>query len=181
MGHVMDQQFPLQLSGDLPVFSWEDFRQSTLLSTQSRTLLQESASSNITSLLSARSYPLPESYNSRTAQNNKQLPSSGGVSSEPRPYPDRTNTNQRTISKTTTPRPQKRRRREPKKAAPLAKKYGAPREVVDSNEDPEEVRRTSIDLHQPWNVLTGLLIAIASSHANSPSTTCISHSPASGN
>lgn len=157
----MDQQLPVRLSGDdLPLFSWEDFRPSTFLSTQSRPLLQEPATSNITSLLSARSYPLPEFYNSRTAQSEEQLTISDDVLSEPRPYPNRTNTNQSTLSKTTTPGPQKRRRRELKKAAPLAKKYGAPQGIVDNNEDPEEVRRMSIDLHQPKNVLTGLLISI---------------------
>lgn len=143
----MDQQLPVRLSSDLPLFNWDDFRESASSSEPSYPLLQESATSDINSLLSACSYPLPESYNSQNAQNSTPSGSVGDLAFEPASYLKPTNINQAQISKPTTPRPQKRQRRGPKKAAPSAKNRGAPREDGDSNENPEEVHRPSIDFH----------------------------------
>jgi hypothetical protein len=142
----MDQQVPLRLASDLPLFNWEDFHQSTSLPESSRPLLQESATSDINSLLSACSYPLPESYNSQNAQSSTPSPNPGDFALELASYLNRTNTNQTPFSEPTTPRPQKRQRRGPKDAAP-AKNRGAPQEVGDSKENPGEARMVSVDLH----------------------------------
>lgn len=143
---VMGQQVPLRLSSDLPPFNWEDFNQNTSLSESGHPLFRESATSDINSLLSARSYPLPESYSSQNAQHSTPSPSPGDFALELASYLNPTNTNKTPLSQPTTPRPQKRQRRGPQKAAPSAKNRGAPREDGDSNENPEEVCRLSIDV-----------------------------------
>jgi hypothetical protein len=126
----MDQQAP----SDLPVFNWGDFY-------QSRRLLPESETANITSLLSTRSYLLPESFTSPNAQNSK--PSSlspGDLALELASSSNQTNTNQTTTTKPMTPRPQKRQRCGPKEASPAKGDRGASRAVSDSKGNPEEVR-----------------------------------------
>lgn len=102
-----------QAQSDLPAFNWGDFTDFH----QSPPLLPESGTSEVTSVLSARSYLLPESHIPQNAQ-----------SSAPSP------------SRAMTPRPQKRQRGGSKKAAP-AKDRGAPRGAGESKENPEEVRR----------------------------------------
>lgn len=141
----MDQQVPLPLASDLPLFNWEDFRQSTSLPESGHPLLQESATSDINSLLSACSYPLSESYDSRNAQSNTPSPNSDDSALELAFYLNRTNTNQIPGSKSTTPRPQKRQRDGPKKATP-ANNYRTPQAVGDSEENPGQVRMVSVDL-----------------------------------
>lgn len=143
----MDQQLPVRLSNDLSLFNWNDFHERASSPEPSYPLLQESATSDINSLLSARSYPLPESHNSQNAQNSTPSASSVDLPFELASYLNPTNTNQARISKPTTPRRQKRQRRGPKEAAPSAKNREAPREDGDSNENPEEVHRPSIDFH----------------------------------
>ncbi|KAJ5112739.1 hypothetical protein N7532_000784, partial [Penicillium argentinense] len=145
--HIMGQQAPIRLASDLPLFNWEEFRQSTSLPESSRPLLQESATSDINSLLSACSYPLPESYNSQNAQRSTPSPNPGDFALEPASYLNRTNTNQTPVSEPTTPRPQKRQRHGPKKAAP-AKNRGAPQEVGDGKENPGERRRMQTRMAQ---------------------------------
>ncbi|KAJ5492683.1 hypothetical protein N7539_001429, partial [Penicillium diatomitis] len=145
--HFMDQQVPLPLSSDLPLFNWEDFRRSTSLPEHSRPLLQESARADITSLLSARSYPLPESFNSQNAQSGTPSPSPSDFALELASPLSRTNTNQTPVSKPTTPRPQKRQRRGPQKAAP-AKDCGAPQGVSNSKDNTEERRRIQTRMAQ---------------------------------
>ena len=142
----MDQQVALRLSSDLPLFNWDDFNRRESLSEPSGLLPQESVTSDITSLLSARSYPLPESYNPHNAQSSTPSPSPGDFALEIASYFNRTNTIQTPPSKPTTPRPHKRQRRGPKKAASV-KDHGAPQQVGDSKEDPEEVCRVSVSLH----------------------------------
>ncbi|KAJ5975740.1 hypothetical protein N7481_009447 [Penicillium waksmanii] len=143
----MDQQVPLPIASDLPIFNWEDFHPSTSLSESSHPLLQESATSDINSLLSACSYPLPESYKSRNAQSNTPSPNSDDFAPELAFDLNRTNTNQTHGSKPTTPRPQKRQRDGPKKATP-AKSCGASQAAGDSEENPGERRRKQIRMAQ---------------------------------
>jgi hypothetical protein len=126
----MDRQAP----SDLPVFNWGDFY-------QSHQLLLEPETTNITSLLSARSFLLPESYASPNAQSS--TPSSlspGDLALELESSSNQTNTNQTTPSKAITQRPQKRQRRSPKKTGPAKDNHRAPWAVSDRKENPEEVR-----------------------------------------
>ncbi|KAJ5915382.1 hypothetical protein N7466_011315 [Penicillium verhagenii] len=143
----MDQQLPLQMSDDLPLSNRADIHQRPALSTQShprpRPLLQESVNYNITSLLSARSYPLPESFKPRAGQSDRQLPITGNKPQGSRTTSTRTNTDQ-----TTTSEPQKRRRRQPRKSAPSAKNFAAVRDDFSDQENFEERRRTQIRLAQ---------------------------------
>ncbi|KAJ5936405.1 hypothetical protein N7454_005040 [Penicillium verhagenii] len=143
MSQFMDQQLPLQVSDDLPLSNRADIHQKPALSTQSRPLLQESVNSNITSLLSARSYPLPESYMPQAGQSNRQIPITANRPQGSRTTSTRTNTNQTTI-----PEPQKRRRRQPKKSAPSAKNFAAVRDGFSDQGNSEERRRTQIRLAQ---------------------------------
>lgn len=144
----MGQQVPPRLYSDLHLFNWDDFHQSTSLSEPSRPLLQDLATPDITSLLSPRSYPPPEPCNSQSAQSSTLSSSPGDLALELACCVNRTNTNKTSLSKPTTPRPQKRQRRGPKEAASSAKNRGPPREVGEGKENPEEVRRPSIDLNQ---------------------------------
>lgn len=138
----MDQQVAPRLSSDLPIFHWGDYHSKNPLSEPSRPLSQEFVTSDIASLLSARSYPLSESHNSYNAQSSTALPNPGEFAIERAFYFNQRNTN----SERTTPQPQKRQRRGPRNAA-SAKKSGAPREGSDSKENSEEVRRISLNLH----------------------------------
>ncbi|KAL6229252.1 hypothetical protein BDW75DRAFT_225397 [Aspergillus navahoensis] len=144
----MDQQLPVRLSSDLPLFNWDNFRESTSSSEPSYPLLQEPATSDINSLLSARSYHLPNSYNLQNAPNSTPSPSPGDLALELASYLNPTNTNQITASKPTTPQPQKRQRRRPEKATPPAKNRGAPRDDGGRNESPQERRRIQTRMAQ---------------------------------
>lgn len=152
----MDQQLPLRSSSDPPVFHWDDFQPRNSLS-KPGPLSQEFVNSDITSLLSAHSYPLPESYKSGNAQSRAPSPRHGDFALELSSYFNRTNTNQASHSQLTTPRPQKRQRHGPKKAV-STKDRGGPRDVGDSQEITEEVRRVPVDLYSIVSVLTGLLL-----------------------
>ncbi|CAI7642832.1 unnamed protein product [Penicillium pancosmium] len=143
----MDQQVPLPQPSDLPLFNWEDFRQGTSFPESSRPLLQESATSDINSLLSACSYPLPELYNSRNAQNNTPSPKSDDFALELAFSLNRTTTNQTTGSKSTTSQPQKRQQDVPRNTM-SAKNCGASQEVGDSEENPRERRRVQTRMAQ---------------------------------
>lgn len=129
---VMDQQ----AQSDLPVFNWGDFTDFH----QSPPLLPESGTSEVPSVLSARSYLLPESHNPQNAQGSAPSPSRSDLALELASSSNRTDTNQTPLSKTMAPRPQKRQRGGSKKAAP-AKDRRAPRGAGESKENPEEVRR----------------------------------------
>ncbi|CEJ55190.1 hypothetical protein PMG11_01459 [Penicillium brasilianum] len=147
----MDQQLPVQLSSDLPLlppFDWQELYESTTSSEPTHPLLPEFATSDINSLLSARSYPLPNSHNTRNAQNKTPSPSHGDLALELAPYSHPTNTNQAPIPKATAPGPQKRQRLGSKKAAPSGKVRGAPGDKGGRNESPEERRRTQTRLAQ---------------------------------
>ncbi|KAL5044239.1 hypothetical protein BDW71DRAFT_199110 [Aspergillus fruticulosus] len=96
--------------------------------------------SDITSLLSVRSYVLPEPYNPQNAPIGMPSPSPGNVALEPASSCNRTNINQTPLSKPMPLRPQKRQRCGPKKAS-SAKGLEAPREVGESKETPAERRR----------------------------------------
>ncbi|KAJ5662898.1 hypothetical protein N7507_003629 [Penicillium longicatenatum] len=136
----MDQQVSPRLASDLSLFNWVDSNQSTSLLEFSRPLSQESATSDINLLLSACSYPLPEPNNSQNAQINTPSLNSGDTTFELASNLNWTNTNRTSVSKPTTPRPQKRQRHGPKKTAP-AKNRTTPQEVDDSKESPRERRR----------------------------------------
>lgn len=144
----MDQQVPLRLSSDLHLINWDDSHQNTSLPEPSRPILQDPARPLISPHLSACSYPLLEPCDPQSAQSCSPSSSPGELTLELACYLNRTNTNQTPLSKPTTPMPQKRQRRRPKEAAPSAKNRRASREVGDSKENPEEVRRPPIDLHQ---------------------------------
>ncbi|KAJ5633114.1 hypothetical protein N7490_009453 [Penicillium lividum] len=104
----MDKPLPPQLSGSIPLFPGEDSHQNKFLPAETRPVLRKPTTSNITSLLSARSYPLPESYKKLKTQENWQIPMPDHTSPEPRAYPNQTN--KTNPSKTATPHQQKRRR-----------------------------------------------------------------------
>ncbi|GFF54001.1 hypothetical protein IFM46972_09916 [Aspergillus udagawae] len=144
----MDQQLPVRLSSDLPPFNWDEFRESTSSSEPTDPLLHESATSDINSLLSARSYSLPKSHNTQNAQNSTPSPSHGDLALELASYLNPTNTNQTPLPKPTALGPQKRQRRGSKKAAPSGKNRGAPRDDGGRNESPEERRRMQTRLAQ---------------------------------
>ncbi|KAJ5548844.1 hypothetical protein N7513_006078 [Penicillium frequentans] len=143
----MDQQLPLRLSSDPPLFNWDDFRPKNTSSKPSRPLSQEFENSDITSLLSARSYPLPESYKSQHAPSRAPSPSPGDFALGLGPNFTRTNTDQTPLSQLTTLRPQKRQRHGPRKAI-SAKGRGGPRDVDDSKENTEERRRIQTRMAQ---------------------------------
>ncbi|KAF7718740.1 BZIP transcription factor [Penicillium ucsense] len=139
----MDQQLPVRLSSDLPLFNWDEFHESTFTSEPTYPLLHGSATSDINSLLSARSYPLAKSHNTQNAQNSTPSPSHGDLALELAAYSKSTNTNQ-----TPLPKPQKRQRGGYKKAAPSGKNRGAPRDDGSRNESPDERRRMQTRLAQ---------------------------------
>ncbi|KAJ6104340.1 hypothetical protein N7523_010660, partial [Penicillium sp. IBT 18751x] len=143
----MDQQVSPRLSSDMNFFNWEDFHRASLPE-PSRPSFQGSATSDIASLLSSRSQPLPDSYNSRSAQNSASSSIPGDLALGLVSYPSPTNTNSASVPKPTAPRPQKCQRRGPKKAVVSAKNLGATREVHGSKENPEERRRTQTRLAQ---------------------------------
>lgn len=145
---IMDQQLPVRLSSDLPLFNWDEFHESISSSEPTSPLLHESAAYDINSLLSARSYPLPNSHNTPNAQNSTLSPSHGDLALELASYSNPTNTNQTPLPKQTAPGPQKRQRGGSKKAAPLGKNRGASRDDGGRNESPEEVRGPLIDPHE---------------------------------
>jgi hypothetical protein len=141
----MDQQVSPRLARDLPLFNWVESHQSTSLPVFSRPLSQESATSNINSLLSACSYPLPEPNKSQNAQIKTPSLNSGDYAFVLASNLNWTNTNRTSVSTLTTPRPQKRQRHRPKKTAPATNRT-TPQEVNDSKESPREVRMPSVDL-----------------------------------
>jgi hypothetical protein len=151
----MDQQLPVGLSSDLPPFNWDEFRESKSSSEPTSPLLHESAASDINSLLSARSYPLPNAHNTQNAQNSTLFSSHGDLPLGFAPYLNPTNTNQIPLPKPTAPGPQKRQRRGSKKAAPSGKNREAPQDEGGRNESHEEVRRPWMDLQNNVRVLTG--------------------------
>lgn len=146
--HIMDQQLPVRLSSDQPPSNWDELHESTSSSEPTYLLLHESATSDIKSLLSARFYPLPNSHNTRNAQNRTPSPSHGDLALELASFLNPTNTNQTPLAKPKAPGPQKRQRRGSKKAAPSEKNRGAPQDDGGSNESHEEVRGPLIDLHE---------------------------------
>jgi hypothetical protein len=149
----MDQQLPVQLPSDLPPFNWDEFHESTSSSEPTYPLLHESATSDIISLLSARSYFLPKSHNTQNAQNSTPSPSHGVLALGLASHLNPTNTNQTPLPKPTAPAPQKRQRRGSRKAAPSGKNRGAPQDDGGRNESPEEVRGSTST--KDVRVLTG--------------------------
>ncbi|BCS27932.1 bZIP transcription factor [Aspergillus puulaauensis] len=131
------------VQSDLPVFNWGDFTDFH----QSPPLLPESGTSEVTSVLSARSYLLPESHNPQNAQSSTPSPGRSDLALELASSFNRTDTNQTPLSKPMKPRPQKRQRGGSKKAAP-AKDRGAPRGAGESKENPEERRRLQARMAQ---------------------------------
>jgi hypothetical protein len=144
----MDQQLPVRLSSDLPPFNWDEFHESTFSSESTYPLLHESATSDINSLLSARSYPLHSSHNTRNAQNSTPSPSHANSALELSSYFNPTNTKQTPLPKPTAPGPQKRQKRGSKKTASSGKNRGPPQDDGDRNESPEEVRGSLIDFNE---------------------------------
>ncbi|KAK2764290.1 hypothetical protein FQN54_008982 [Arachnomyces sp. PD_36] len=144
----MDQPFPLQSPGDLGLLRWEDVNQSALAPALNHSPIQASATSNIASLLSARSYPLSGSYISENVQNIEDLPLTDDA--VPARRSPQQQTKKRTPSKSASRRHRKDQRRGSKTAASTAKECGKPGEAVQSaaNEDPEERRRTQIRVAQ---------------------------------
>ncbi|CEL03940.1 hypothetical protein ASPCAL05076 [Aspergillus calidoustus] len=118
---------------ELPVFNWGDFQQSP-------PSLPDSMTSDITSLLSVRSYLPPEAYTSQNAPSSTPSPSPGILALELASSWNQTNISQTPLSKPMPQRPQKRQRCGSKKTS-SAKGPGAPREVGESNENPAERRR----------------------------------------
>ncbi|OKO89964.1 hypothetical protein PENSUB_13546 [Penicillium subrubescens] len=144
----MDQQLQVRLSSDLPPFNWDEFYESRSSSELTYPSLHESATSDINSLLSARSYPLPNSHNTRNAQYNTPSPSHGDLALKLASSLNPTNTNQTPLPKPTAPGPQKRKQRGSKNTTPSGENRGAPRDDGGRNGSPEEVRGPLINLHE---------------------------------
>ncbi|KAE8404292.1 hypothetical protein BDV37DRAFT_115003 [Aspergillus pseudonomiae] len=147
---------------DAPLLPWDEIYQKVLLSPRFRPSLLESslATSQLTSLLSASSYPIPEPF-----YQHGQFPSEGyGASlSVPNGFllpgsdaGERMLSLDRRTPSTDTQRPtqnaQKTTKRELNESSggPTAKKRGRPRKTMDTRmgEDPEERRRMQIRLAQ---------------------------------
>ncbi|KAE8381150.1 hypothetical protein BDV26DRAFT_289648 [Aspergillus bertholletiae] len=146
---------------DAPLLPWEEIYQKVLLSPRFRPSLLESslASSHLTSLLSASSYPIPEPFDPHG-----QFPLEGYSSSLSPPTgfllpassvdgermlnvgrPTQPNDTQRLSAPKTT-----KRQSNESTGAPASKKRGRPRKTMDTRmgEDPEERRRMQIRLAQ---------------------------------
>ncbi|GKZ82531.1 hypothetical protein AnigIFM56816_007349 [Aspergillus niger] len=125
-----------QTQNDLPFFNWDDFSP-----------LPGSVTSDITSLLSTRSYPLLKSPNSQNAQSNTSSSSPGDLTPEFASYFNQTSSKQAPLSEPTTTRPQKRQRNGYKTIA-QANDRGARRELGDSKINSEERRRLQLRVAQ---------------------------------
>lgn len=171
----MDESWPLQSFGDLPLFRWEDVNQDAPTSARNYPPIQESAASDITSLLSTRSHPPPDSYISETPQNQESCLPSDAV---PADQSHQQKTAQTSLLKSTPRRSVKSQGRRTKTGASSNQKPGKPRETVmeSPHDGPDEVCSIYIYLYKPCTCIDR---TTAPSHAASPSTTCVSHSPTS--
>ncbi|KAL2838987.1 hypothetical protein BJY01DRAFT_219561 [Aspergillus pseudoustus] len=121
------------LPSDTPLFSWGDFHPNP-------PVLPESETSEITSLLSARSYLLPEPYSSQNEQSSLPAPSPGDLRLDLASSGNLPNTIPSPLYRLMTPRLQENQRRERKKAA-SRKDLQVRRKDGYSKENPEERRR----------------------------------------
>lgn len=141
---------------DVPLLPWDEIYQKVLLSPRFRPSLLESslATSQLTSLLSASSYPIPEPY-----YPHGQFPPEGYSAPLPSPndflFPGSSADRERVMNldrrtpPNDTQRPTQNAQKTTKRqlnestGAPTSKKRGRPRKTLDTRmgEDPEEVRR----------------------------------------
>ncbi|OQD86172.1 hypothetical protein PENANT_c008G00483 [Penicillium antarcticum] len=142
----MDQSWPLQSYGDLPLFHWEDVNQDAPALARNYLPIQQSAASDITSL-STRSYPPSESYISEIPQNQESCLPSDAV---PADHSHRQRTAETLLSKSTPRRSVKSQGRQTKTGASSIQKPGKPRATVTKspNDSPDERRRTQLRLAQ---------------------------------
>ncbi|KAI9035898.1 uncharacterized protein KD926_002652 [Aspergillus affinis] len=143
----MDQSWPLQSFGDLPLFRWEDVNQNAPTSARNYPPIQDRAASDITSRLSTRSYPPPESYISETPQNQESCLPSDAV---PADHSHHQKTAKSSRFKSTPRRSVKFQGLQTKTGASSIQEPGKPRETVmkSPNDGPDERRRTQLRLAQ---------------------------------
>lgn len=164
---VMSRQSPLWPSSDPSSCDWDEYGRRKSTFEPSNPAMPEMAT-DITSLLSAQSYLLPEPSWAQNSQSSTPSPGDSGFVLELESANYRNPPNQPDPSKLKTPRVQRRQQRGRQKVASVKGQEGD-----DHHENPTEVRRALVDLVCTVSVLTSLRVT-ASSHTNSHGPTCIS-------
>ncbi|KAF3394095.1 hypothetical protein F1880_004606 [Penicillium rolfsii] len=144
----MDQQLPALLSSGLPPFDWNDFHGGTTSCEPTDPLLHEPATSDIDSLLSARSYAVHDAHNTHFAHNSTPPPSHGDPNLDLASYSNPKNTKQTPLPNSIATGPQKRQRRGFKKVTPPGSNRQAPQDEGGKKERSEERRRMQTRLAQ---------------------------------